>query len=121
MSLLKSKAPYAVVRVSFVRLDKAPSIGDQQRTSLDGYWWLRVLPVPTPCKAMVRKMLIGHGLPKVAAWMHASRSPSWYFGRKHFHVVADVWNGDVTFEDIVERVWANPAVPLDTFVLVITR
>jgi hypothetical protein len=99
-SILKSRSPYTVVRVMFVRWDKAPNIGDRNERELTGYWTIWIYPVPSAEKSHARALLIDHGLPAVAAWMLRRRDPAWYHGRKRYDVILDVWNRDISLEEI---------------------
>ena len=98
-SILRTKTPYAVVRVTFIRWDKSLIVGDQFERQLTGYWSLTVHPVPAGLNTAARVLLVGEGLPAVASWIEQRRRPTWYHGRRGYDVILDPWNGRISFEE----------------------
>ena len=98
-SLLRTKTPYAVVRMTFIRWDKSLMVGDQFERQLTGYWNLTVYPVSAELNAPARLLLVREGLPAVVSWIGQRRRPTWYHGRRAYDVILDLWNGRISFEE----------------------
>jgi hypothetical protein len=91
--------PSVIIEALFTKWDKKPSLGDNDRwvhDYLKGKWELTVYPVSRSRRALARQVLIGAGLPALAAWLARTRPDSWYSGRKEFKV---------SFDPLEERVY----------------
>ena len=98
-SLLRTRTPYAVVRVMFTRWEKALSIGDHFERQLAGYWSVTIYPVPAAFNAIARAMLLTEGLHAVSSWMGQRRRASWFYGCRTYDVILDPWNGRISFTE----------------------
>ena len=80
----KNSSSNPVLRATFVRWDKRPSLGNEAwvQDYLAGKWSLDVYPVLRVQRSVVRRLLVQTGIPALMAWLASDRQPSWYFGRK---------------------------------------
>jgi len=97
---------YPVVKATFARWDKQPSIGDDPRHSemLEGLWTVDVFPVPSKLRSIARQELLDVGLPALSAWLSRRRPPAWYHGLKRCDVILEPVEGKVKAEEYVEAV-----------------
>ena len=101
--VVESGDPHLVLRASFERWDKRPSISEGWQDYLNGRWSLWVYPVRRQLKVVAKTILIDRGLPKIADWLSAGRPQSWYFGRKVCEVTFIPQEGVLRIEERVEK------------------
>ncbi len=86
---IEAGRPHVIMTAEFVRWDKKPSIGNESwlQEYLQGKWSLDIYPVVRNQRAAAKAVLLAEGLPKITEWFSKKRAPSWYWGRKYFHVM----------------------------------
>lgn len=57
------------------------------RGMCDETWELTVRPVLREQKDVVKRLLLEEGLPKLAEWLSAERTPAWLHGGKNFTIL----------------------------------
>lgn len=84
----KKLHPFPVIEVRYRNFNITLGTPEEfiARGMYDETWELTVRAVPREQKFVVKQLLLAEGLPKLAAWLQAKRSPAWLHGRKDFTI-----------------------------------
>ena len=69
------------------------------RGMCDETWELTVRPVPREQKSVVKRLLLEEGLPKLAEWLSAERTPAWLHGAKNFTILVSLETQKLSYSE----------------------